>query len=104
MSEPQVIVIGSGPGGSAIAWSLASAGVKVRILEAGPRYNPAVDYNLSLPSWERSQFPGKILTWGRQTHAPMQVVESNWDTLRSWNHLNGKTLNSDKRLLLLTIM
>ncbi len=98
MTKPQVVVIGSGPGGSAIAWSLASAGVKVRILEAGPRYNPAVDYKLSLPSWERSQFPAKVPTRGRQTHAAMQDLDARWDTLRSWNHLKGKLANSDKRL------
>jgi choline dehydrogenase-like flavoprotein len=98
MSKPQVVVIGSGPGGSAIAWSLANAGVKVRILEAGPRYNPAEDYKLALPSWEQSQFPEKMPARGRQTHAALQELDSRWDTLRSWNHLSGRLINSDQRI------
>jgi hypothetical protein len=60
MNDTQVALIGSGPGGAAIAWSLASAGVKVTILEAGPRYQPREDYRLHLPDWEQQHFPEKI--------------------------------------------
>ncbi len=98
MSRPLVIVIGSGPGGSAIAWSLASAGVQVCILEAGPRYDPKSDYRLHRDDWERELFPEKIPSRGRQTHAPLQPLEERWDTLRSWNHLKGKLING-KRLV-----
>ena len=97
MSDPQVVVIGSGPGGAAFAWALADSGIKVRILEAGPRYDPSTDYRLSLPSWETTKFPAKIPTRGRQTHGTLQDLENRWDDLRSWNHLTGKTVTSAQR-------
>ncbi len=98
MSKPQVVVIGSGPGGSAIAWSLATAGVRVRILEAGPRYHPETDYRLSRDDWEKHIFPEKIPSRGRQTHATLQELETRWDDLRSWNHLTGKSIRGNRRL------
>ena len=61
MSEPlkaDVVVIGSGVAGSLVAWRLAEAGLKVLILEAGPRidrvdafksYLAAKDKNASSP-------------------------------------------------------
>src|SRR6266699_6715782 len=39
-----VIVIGSGAGGGVIAKELGEAGLSVVVLEAGRRFNPAVDY------------------------------------------------------------
>ena len=90
MSETQVIVIGSGPGGAAIAWSLATAGMSVRILEAGPRYQPQKDYRLQDADWEQQEFPEKIPSRDRQTHAPLQGLDAHWDDLRSWNHLSGR--------------
>lgn len=97
MSASEVVVIGSGPGGAAIAWSLAQAGVKVRILEAGPRYQPREDYRLRHNDWERQHFPEKIPTRGRQTHAPLQPLEPRWNDLRSWNHLHGPMVKSSAR-------
>ena len=82
MNDTQVALIGSGPGGAAIAWSLASAGVKVTLLEAGPRYQPREDYRLHLPDWEQQHFPEKISSRGRQTHAPLQPLEERWDAGR----------------------
>ena len=97
MSNPQVVVIGSGPGGAAIAWALATAGVKVLILEAGPRYDPRKDYRLYHDDWELQHFPAKIPSHGRQTHAPLQALDERWDKLRSWNHLNGNMVKSNTR-------
>ena len=39
-----VIVIGSGPGGAWVARDLAESGLKVKVFEAGPRYNPDTDF------------------------------------------------------------
>ena len=100
MTRPQVVVIGSGAGGAAFAWALAAAGVQVQILEAGPHYNPLKDYLLASEHWEQQIFPEKVPISGRQTHAPLQVLEDRWSDLRSWNHLRGHTLKSDRRSFL----
>ena len=97
MNRPDVVVIGSGAGGAAFAWGLASRGVKVHILEAGPRYTPPTDYHLAAPDWERLRFPEKVPAGGRQTHAPFQRLESQWDDLRSWNHLTGRLVTATER-------
>lgn len=97
MSRPDVVVIGSGAGGAAFAWGLASRGVKVHLLEAGPRYTPHSDYRLSSPAWERSRFPEKVPSSGRQTHAPLQTLAPQWDDLRSWNQLTGRMVEGTER-------
>jgi choline dehydrogenase-like flavoprotein len=97
MTRPQVVVIGSGAGGAAFAWALADAGVQVQILEAGPSYNPRKDYLLASNGWEQQMFPEKVPIAGRQTHAPLQLLEDRWADLRSWNHLSGHMLASDRR-------
>jgi choline dehydrogenase-like flavoprotein len=43
-----VCVVGSGPGGGIAAYSLAKAGLKVALVEAGPRLRAGVDYNAHL--------------------------------------------------------
>jgi choline dehydrogenase-like flavoprotein len=97
MSRAEVIVIGSGPGGSAIAWSLATAGIKVRILEAGPRYNPTDDYRLHRNDWEQTHFPAKISHRNRQTHAPLQELDPEYEDLRSWNRVSGRLIPGNMR-------
>ena len=82
MTRPQVVVIGSGAGGAAFAWALADAGVQVQILEAGPAYNPRKDYLLASNSWEQQMFPEKVPIAGRQTHAPLQLLQDRWADLR----------------------
>ncbi len=84
------VVIGSGAGGGACAWGLARRGVRTLILEAGPAYDPAADYRLHLPDWERTRFPAKVPVEGRQTFAPLQTLDARWNDLRSWNHLTGR--------------
>ena len=76
-----VVIVGSGPGGGASAWALTRQGLKVLILDAGPAYDPFLDYKLDLPSWEQSRFPHKIPITGRQTFAPMQRLDKKWQDL-----------------------
>lgn len=47
-----VCIIGSGAGGSIIAKELSYAGMKVVVLEAGPRYIPHKDYIMHYNDWE----------------------------------------------------
>lgn len=97
MIRPEVVVIGAGAGGGALAWKLASSGTKVHILEAGPRYDPVQDYRLSQSDWEQQRFPEKVGIRDRQTYAPLSVLEARFDDLRSWNHLNGRFVKSHRR-------
>jgi choline dehydrogenase-like flavoprotein len=86
MSDPEtdVIVIGSGAGGAAISHSLCQHGLRVVLLEAGPRYAPGADYRLHLSDWETTHFPHKIPTSGRQTFFELQTLSPRWQSLRSW--------------------
>ncbi len=47
-----VIIIGAGAGGSFAALRLAKAGLKVLLIERGPRFDPSKDYYLNEPEWE----------------------------------------------------
>jgi choline dehydrogenase-like flavoprotein len=97
--EPQhdVVVIGSGPGGGACAWGLASRGLKVLLLEEGPAYDPFADYRLDKSDWEQQRFPEKIPIAGRQTFAPLQPLDAARRDLRSWNRNTGLILPGDRR-------
>ncbi len=56
MSEhtPDILIIGAGASGAAVAWSLAEAGFDVLCLEQGPQMKPA-DYPPAKPDWEMRQ-------------------------------------------------
>lgn len=47
------IVVGSGAGGGTVAYRLTSSGLKVLLLEQGPKYSPFKDYPLGRNDWER---------------------------------------------------
>ncbi|WP_438970008.1 GMC family oxidoreductase [Methylophaga sp.] len=91
-----VVIIGSGAGGGATAWALSRAGLKVLILEAGPRYDPHTDYKLDQANWE-SPFPIKQKP-NRYTYGPMQKLADKHKHLRSWNHLSGLLTDSETRV------
>ncbi|MEC5128298.1 GMC family oxidoreductase [Verrucomicrobiales bacterium BCK34] len=94
----EVVIIGSGAGGGAAAYGLAMKGVKVLVLEAGPKFDPFSDYNLSDESWEKTGFPGKAGSTGRQTFAPMQELDPARGTLLSWSAAGGRKNQTEQRL------
>ena len=93
-----VVIVGSGAGGGASAWALSRYGIRVLVLEAGPAYNPTSDYQLNKTSWEQSRFPDKAQHPGRYTFGPMQELEPQWQTLRSWNLALGPMNPLDQRI------
>jgi len=96
-SDPDVIVIGTGAGGAALAWSLSRQGLNVEALEAGPRYDFSRDYRLQKSDWEQIGFPEKIPTADRQVIAPLQELQPKWAHLRSWNIVRGLRVRSQRR-------
>ncbi|ROR29508.1 FAD-dependent oxidoreductase [Inmirania thermothiophila] len=97
MPEPvDVVVVGAGAGGTACAWRLASRGASVMVLESGPAYDPARDYRLHRPDWERVGFPEKRpgLPY---TVAPLQPLDPAHDSLRSWSAGLGRINRTGRR-------
>ena len=47
------VVVGSGAGGGTVAYRLTATGLKVLLLEQGPKYSPFRDYPLGRNDWER---------------------------------------------------
>ncbi|HEB78964.1 MAG TPA: GMC family oxidoreductase [Rhodospirillales bacterium] len=97
MAKHDVIVIGSGAGGAAFAWTLCAHGVDVLLLEAGPSYNPFKDYLLEKETWEQRLFPVKKKPEPTHVFAPMQSLDSRHDALRSWNANNGRMNRGNRR-------
>ena len=89
------IVIGSGPGGAPIAWRLASKGMDVLLLEAGPLYDPYRDYPLNQDDWELKGFPNR--TTIKNTFGNSQILDEKYKNLRSWNKASGQFNKSNER-------
>lgn len=85
-----VVIVGSGAGGAASAWAHTTAGLKVLLLEAGPRFEPSRDYPLTEPGWERRTFPIKPGSRARILYGDLgQLNPANAD-LQSWNAVQGR--------------
>ncbi len=94
-----VVIVGAGAGGAAAAWALASQGVSVLVLEAGPQFDPASDYQLHQPDWALHDFPlHKGRHQARNSFAPMQELQPAWDGLRSWNRVAGRLNPGSRRM------
>lgn len=91
------VIVGSGAGGSACAWALTRAGLRVLVLEAGPRFDPASDYRLSENDWERTRFPHRSGSLGEYRFGQMQPLHSKHDGLRSWSRALGRTAPGERR-------
>jgi choline dehydrogenase-like flavoprotein len=92
-----LVIVGSGAGGSAMAYACALKKVRVLLLEAGPRFDPFKDYKLDQEDWERHHFPHKPGSEGRHSYGEMQELDASLDDLRSWNHAMGRTNRTNKR-------
>ena len=91
------VIVGCGAGGAAAAWRLTEHGLRVLVLEAGPRFDPARDYRLHRPDWELGSFPHKAGSTGRFSFAELQALDPQFDTLRSWNRVAGRTNTTARR-------
>ncbi len=84
------VIVGAGPGGAATAWRLCANGLKVLMLEAGPRFDPNRDYPLTTPDWERRGFPTPPGSRGEISYGDLGELSAEHDDLASWNILSGK--------------
>ncbi len=84
-----VVVVGSGAGGSAATWALCRRGLRVLLLEAGPRFDPAIDYPLDRSDWEARGLPAKPGSRGRYTYELTQPLIGEEGALRSRNRVAG---------------
>lgn len=75
-SDWDVIVVGAGAGGAAAAYGLCRRGRSVLLLDAGPRFDPSIDYPLTESDWDSRQFPQKPGSTGKVTFAPGQKLGS----------------------------
>lgn len=91
------VIVGAGAGGSAAAWRLTQQGLRVLLLEAGPRFNPARDYALHRADWERHLFPAPPGSRGNVTFGAFDRLDPSDADLRSWNRASGPLVRSDTR-------
>ncbi|MEM7634436.1 MAG: GMC family oxidoreductase [Pseudomonadota bacterium] len=77
-----VLIIGAGAGGAAAAWALASRGVKVVLVDAGPEFT-ADEYKVSDDDWEMQGFPHKPGSQGRHEIFAGQELLDRWSGLRN---------------------
>jgi len=96
------VIIGSGAGGGMAAYVLASAGLKVCLLEAGPNYDPAIHSSQLKNPWESPRrgastkfrpfgdFDGSYWGWEIDGEPYTQSEGSHWEWWRS-RMLGGRT-------------
>jgi choline dehydrogenase-like flavoprotein len=72
--EWDAVVVGAGAGGAAAAYGLCQRGMSVLLLDAGPQFNPIVDYPLTESDWEAHDFPEKPGSAASVTFAPGQKL------------------------------
>lgn len=91
------VVVGAGAGGSAAAWRLTEHGLRVLVLEAGPRFDPTRDYRLHRPDWELGGFPHQPRSAGRVSFGEFQPLDPHEDSLHSWNRAGGQLNRGERR-------
>lgn len=91
------VIVGSGAGGAASAFALTRAGLRVLLLEAGPRFVPARDYPLDTPDWERRPFPALPGSRARILYGDLGRLDPADAALQSWNAVEGRAPLPDRR-------
>ena len=92
------VIVGSGAGGAASAWALTRAGLRVLLLEAGPRFVPARDYPLDTPDWERRPFPRPSGSRARIRYGDLGTLDPGDATLQRWNAVERRGRLPARRL------
>ncbi len=87
---PDVVVIGSGAGGASVAWGLVSQGAEVLLLEAGPRFDPSVDYPQDRSDWERHAFPQKPGSRTQVVYGDLGILNADDLDLMRWSKVAGR--------------
>jgi len=92
-----VVIVGAGAGGAAAAYGLCQRGISVLLLDAGPRFDPAVDYPLTGADWDTREFPEKPGSSGSYTFAPAQKLVGEEPLLASISKGLGPVVTTDTR-------
>src|SRR5215831_8234553 len=91
------VIVGAGAGGAAAAYGLCRRGVSVLLLEAGPQFDPIVDYPLTGSDWELRDFPEKPGSTAAVTFAPGQKLTATEPLLASGSRGSGPVVISATR-------
>jgi choline dehydrogenase-like flavoprotein len=92
-----VVIVGAGAGGAAAAYGLCQRGISVLLLDAGPRFNPMVDYPLTGSDWDVQDFPEKAGSTGTVTFAPGQKLHGVEPLLQSGSRGLGALVTNGTR-------
>ena len=92
-----VVVVGAGAGGAAAAYGLCRRGSKVLLLDAGPRFDPTIDYPLTEQDWETTDSPRKPGSVGTVTFAPGERLAGNEPLLVSGSRGLGPAVTDGRR-------
>ncbi len=84
-SGHDAVVIGAGAGGAAAAWRLCQFGLRVLLLEAGPAFDPPVDYPHDRPGWERHAFPDPPGSRSEVAYGNLGTLDPGDGDLASWS-------------------
>lgn len=97
MSKIDVLIIGSGAGGAAVAYGLTQLGIKVLIIEAGSEYSLNQSSHLNSDNWEKP-FPENKNSRGQYSYNVSQKIENSNFNIRSWNHIQGLLNKTNHRI------
>ena len=97
MAKHDVVVVGSGAGGGAVAYGLAARGVKVLLLEIGRRYDPDNDSPMGDYDFEIKGFPADE-SLSKHSFGPRQQLTEELADLRSWYRIAGRINRTNHRV------